>query len=223
LFLASGRNLLGHIDMKVGPFIRSMFGPYERRVSELYRAFYFDLDAFVGRTREWNPVAQRILEVGCGEGAVTERLRSAYPEAEITAIDISDRIGRLFTGPRDGIRFVRCSAQDIAAAEPGHYDLIVVCDVLHHVPTTERRVLLGAVGKALSPGGVLIIKEWERRSTPIHWLNHATERWITGDRVSYMTRAELREFLARSFGPSALVAEARFEPWSNNIAAVVQL
>jgi 2-polyprenyl-6-hydroxyphenyl methylase/3-demethylubiquinone-9 3-methyltransferase len=200
-----------------------MFGPYERRVADVYRALYFDVDAFITRTREWNPNAKRILEVGCGEGAVTERLRIAYPQAEITALDVSSRLGRLYSGSRNAVRFVRCTVQEIAAVEPGQHDMVILCDVLHHVPKHVRQELLDAIREAMAPGGILVVKEWERIVSPIHWLCYASDRWLTGDRISYMNRGELREYLAQSFGEATLIAEARVDPWRNNIATLVQL
>jgi 2-polyprenyl-3-methyl-5-hydroxy-6-metoxy-1,4-benzoquinol methylase len=199
-----------------------MFGPYERWVTEAYRAFYVDIASFAEQIRRWTPVAKRVLEVGCGEGAVTERLRAAYPDAEITGIDITPRVGRLYRGSLDGVRFVQCSVQEIAKTEPGLYDLVVLSDVLHHVPIPVRKDLLNAIRTTLAPGGALVFKEWERNFTPVHWLCHASDRWLTGDHVSYMTRVEMREQLARSFGGAALVAEARIAPWRNNIATLVR-
>jgi 2-polyprenyl-6-hydroxyphenyl methylase/3-demethylubiquinone-9 3-methyltransferase len=208
--------------MNLGPFIRGLFGRYERRISEGYRSIYIDMDAFVDQMRRWKPSAKRILEVGCGEGAVTERLRAAYPDAQITAIDITPRVGRLYQGSLDGVRFVRCRVQEVAASEPGQYDLLVLCDVLHHVPIDLRQDLLDAIRMAMAPGGTLVFKDWQRNYAPIHWLCYASDRWLTGDRISYMTREEMRERLARSFGGAALIAEARVAPWWNNIATLVR-
>jgi SAM-dependent methyltransferase len=208
--------------MKAGPFIRKMFGPYERRVSEAYRSIYIDIDAFVELMRQWKPRASRVLEVGCGEGAVTQRLTTTYPDAKITAIDITPRVGRLYRGLLDNVRFIRCGVQDIAAAESGQYDLVVLSDVLHHVPLELRQELFDAVRMVLAPKGTFVFKDWERNFAPIHWLCYASDRWLTGDRVSYMTRAEMRERLALAFGEAALVAEARVAPWWNNIATLVR-
>jgi 2-polyprenyl-3-methyl-5-hydroxy-6-metoxy-1,4-benzoquinol methylase len=208
--------------MTAGPFIRGMFGPYERQISEAYRAIYIDIDRLVEQIHEWIPSAKRILEVGCGEGAVTQKLRAAFIGADITAIDITARIGRLYNGSPDGVRFVRCTAQDIAASEPGQFDLAVLSDVLHHVPTELRQGILDAVRRALAPQGALVFKDWQRNATPIHWLCYASDRWLTGDRVNYMTRDEMHEGLARSFGESAHIAEARIGPWWNNIAILIR-
>jgi len=199
-----------------------MFGPYEHFISEAYRAVYLDVDAFVSLMRQWKPDAIRILEVGCGEGAVTQRLKAAYPDATITAIDITPRVGRLYQGSFDNVRFLRCGVQEVAARESGQYDLVVLSDVLHHVPLELRQGLLDAIRSALAPKGTLVFKDWQRNYTPIHWLCYASDRWLTGDRIRYMTRNEMRERLAITFGEDALVDEARVRPWWNNLATLVQ-
>jgi SAM-dependent methyltransferase len=199
-----------------------MFGPYERQISEFYRAIFIDIDAFVEVIVQWSPAPNRILEVGCGEGSVTQRLHAAYPAAEITAIDITPRVGRLYRGSFERVRFMKRTVQDIAAAEPGQYDLVVLSDVLHHVPLELRQGLLDAIRTALAPNGTLVFKDWQKNHAPIHWLCHASDRWLTGDRISYMTREEMRVRLARSFGAGALLAEALIGPWWNNLAILVR-
>lgn len=209
--------------MTIGPVIRGIFGPYERWVSESYRSLYVNIDNFAEQMLQWAPSARRILEVGCGEGAVTERLRTAYPEAEITPKDIMPQVGRLYRGSLDGVRFVRRPVQEIAATEPGQYDMVVLTDVQHHVPIASRQGLLDAIRTTLAPGGTFVFKDWERNHTSIHWLCHASDRWLTGDRVSYMTRAEMRGRLAKSFGEATLIAAASMALWRNNIAILVRL
>jgi SAM-dependent methyltransferase len=157
-----------------------------------------------------------------GEGALAARLRAAYPQASITAIDITPRVGRLYGGPAGGVRFLQCDIEHIAATEAGRFDLVLLCDVLHHVPRGLRHGLLDAIRTTLAPGGTFIFKDWERNHAPIHWLCYASDRWLTGDRISYLTGREMREILAASFGAAALGDEARIAPWWNNIATVVR-
>lgn len=209
--------------MNAGPFIRKLFGPYENRISEAYRSIYIDIDAFVELMHQWKSTANAILEVGCGEGAVTERLNAFYPGAKITAIDITPRIGRLYRGLLGDVRFIQSSVLEIADREPGQYDLVVLSDVLHHVPPELRQGLLDAIRIALAPKGTFIFKDWQRNYAPIHWLCYASDRWLTGDRISYMTRDEMRERLAASFGAASLIAEARVRPWWNNIATLIRV
>lgn len=207
--------------MPIGPVVRRLFGPYERHVSEAYRRIYLDVDAFVAGLRAWVPDAVNILEVGCGEGAVTERLVAAYPQATITGIDITPRVGRLYQGPADRARFVQCTVQELAVTEAGTYDFIVLADVLHHVPEEYRQDLLDAVRRLMAPGARFVFKEWVRNRTPIYWIGYLSDRWITGDRIRYMTREEARGRIARSFGTTSMIAEKRIAPWRNNLATLV--
>lgn len=208
--------------MSLGRFIRGLFGPYERQITAAYRSIYVDIDAYVDGIRQWVPSAREILEVGCGEGAVTERLARAYPEATITGIDIDPDAGRLYEGPTDRVRFLTTTIQDFAAGKPGRFDLIVLADVLHHVPPNLRRPLLDTVRALLAPGGRVAFKEWERTFTPIHWLGYASDRWITGDRISYMRRGEMIDRIGQSFGANAVIAEERVRPWRNNLSMLVR-
>ena len=208
--------------MAIGAFIRRAFGRYERQISDAYRSIYLNVDDFVGQLLLWHSNPATILEVGCGEGVISERLYRAFPYAKLTAIDITSRIGRLYQGPSDAVCFIQCEVERIAAASPESFDLIVLCDVLHHVPRSSRRELLASIRAALAPGGVLIFKDWQRSNAPIHWLCYASDRWLTGDRISFMSREEMREGLASSFGSAALLDEARIGPHWNNLAILVQ-
>jgi len=208
--------------MPLGPAVRRLFGRHEHRIAELYRAIFVDVDAYGRLIGDWVPQARRILEVGCGEGAVTEQLARVYPDADILAIDITPRVGRLFRGRRDRVTFVETTVQQVAAEQPGAFDLVILSDVLHHVPLPIRRELLAAVRTTIASGGSLIFKDWERTAAPIHWLCHAGDRWLTGDRVRYLRKPEAEAMLADAFGRSAVVAQAWVRPWRNNFAMLAR-
>ena len=209
--------------MSIGGAIRRLFGPYERQISELYRSIYVDVDAYAASLRAWVPNPRRVLEVGCGEGAVSERLVALYPNAEITAIDITPNVGRLYAGPLGRVRFAETTIQAFAAKEQGKFDLIVLADVMHHVPPGSlRQSILETVKFLLAGDGHLAFKEWERTPTPIHWLGYLSDRWITGDRISYMDGEEIRARLRDVFGSGSIRAEGRVRPWRNNISLLVR-
>jgi 2-polyprenyl-3-methyl-5-hydroxy-6-metoxy-1,4-benzoquinol methylase len=207
--------------MALGTFVRRSFGRHERWVSETYRSIFINIDAFVDRLKIWAPGAKHILEVGCGEGAITERLVVTFPDASITGIDIVAHLGRLYNGPQDRARFVEITVQELAKAEPGLYDLIVLADVLHHVPLDMRAELMAAIRKLMAPHGRFVMKEWERNYSPIYWLGYLSDRWITGDRVRYLTHDEGRWEIDAAFGASARIDEVRIAPWRTNIATLV--
>jgi 2-polyprenyl-3-methyl-5-hydroxy-6-metoxy-1,4-benzoquinol methylase len=203
--------------MGIGPLVRRCLGPLERPVADLYRGFFFNLNRFVNLVRAAAPSAADILEVGCGEGAVLERLATAYPAATLVGIDITPRLGRLFRGDAARTSFRNVTIQDYARENPGRFDLAVVADVIHHVPWEIHGEFLRATAAALKPDGVLMLKDWERRGNMIHPVCRMTDSCITGDDVRYLTAEEFRALITDTFGAGKIVAETRVPPWPNNI------
>jgi 2-polyprenyl-6-hydroxyphenyl methylase/3-demethylubiquinone-9 3-methyltransferase len=204
--------------MALGSRVRKLFGRHERLIADLWRAMFMSLDHWNRTICAWVPEPRRILELGCGEGYSTIRLAAAYPGAAIDAVDIAPQIGRLYENPPDRVRFRVVAAEDLALERPGTYDLIIVTDVLHHVPHEARGSFLAAVRTLLAPRGVLAFKDWHRNRAPIYYLGYAADRWLTGDRIAYLTRAEARQLLVTVFGPDCVTAEQTIAPWFNNYA-----
>ncbi|MEB3174845.1 MAG: class I SAM-dependent methyltransferase [Cyanobacteriota bacterium] len=103
----------------------------------------------------------RILDAGCGTGVGTEYLAHLNPEAEITAIDLSD--GALAVArerlERSGVwrEGVTLQALNLERAEtlPGEFDYINCVGVLHHLP--DPKAGIQALAKKLKPGGLFHI------------------------------------------------------------------
>jgi 2-polyprenyl-3-methyl-5-hydroxy-6-metoxy-1,4-benzoquinol methylase len=205
----------------LGSRVRKLFGRHERLIADLWRGMFVSLDHWMRTIHAWAPKPTRILELGCGEGYSTIRLAAAYPDAIIDAIDIGAHIGRLYQGAADRVRFRLVSAEALSKECPGAYDLIIVSDVLHHVPASARASFFGAVRTLLAPGGVLAFKDWHRNFAPIHYVVYAADRWLTGDRIAYLTRTEARRLLDGIFGANCISAEQSIAPWSNNYAMKV--
>lgn len=208
-------------DTSIGPRIRALFGGSERNVAEAYRRLFVNLDVLVERLRSSVP-AKRILDIGCGEGLLTETLANAYPEARIVGIDITPRVGRLFAGDRTRVSFRQQTVESLSQESPGAFDLILVCDVLHHIPWPLHPAILESVRHLLHGGGLVVVKEWERRRNLIHLLGYVSDRWLTGDRIRYASRDELRHIVDDAFGAGAVREEFRLPPWSNNTVLLVR-
>jgi SAM-dependent methyltransferase len=209
--------------MPLGPVLRRALGPLEQPAAALYRSVFIDLDAFVAQVALWAGRPRSLLELGCGEGAVVDRLADTFPAASVTGIDITPRIGRLSRAADTRVAFRQITMKDYAAEHPGAADLLVACDVLHHVPWEMHEEILRDAGRAVRAGGCIVIKDWTRQSTPIHLLCYMADRYITGDRVRYKTGEELEDTIMRVFGPHAIEARARIAPWTNNIAYLVRI
>ena len=97
----------------------------------------------------------RALDFGCGVGMLSGRLKAHLPEARLDGYDVSDRsLERV--DPR--LRAQGMFTSDSGAL--GHdYALIVVANVLHHVPPPERSGLIRQLRDRLAPTGRLAIFE----------------------------------------------------------------
>jgi len=74
---------------------------------------------------------RRIAEVGCGAGGVLLELAAALPLAELSGFDIAPDVERFWRdhgNPR--VTFTRA---DFLDASTGHYDLILLLDVIEHL------------------------------------------------------------------------------------------
>jgi len=210
--------------MAIGPRIRKLIGPFEKPVSEIYRSIFVDLKVLRHQIEEWIPPAagSQILEVGCGEGAIIELLADIFPTAQITGIDITPRIGRLFKGDLRRVSFRKQTIKDFSSENYGRFDLVVINDVLHHIAPEMHKEFLRDTQKSLKKGGVLLLKDWKRSKTPIHIFSFLMERYITGDKVCYLSSDELRGLLIDVFGAACIKDEASIPPWENNIAFLVK-
>jgi 2-polyprenyl-3-methyl-5-hydroxy-6-metoxy-1,4-benzoquinol methylase len=207
--------------MPAGPLIRSLFGPYERTIAEVYRRMFVDLDHLTSIIQTWAPQARNILEVGCGEGAMTERLAKIYPTATITAIDITPRVGRLFQGDRRNVNFSQESVESVASRQPASFDLVILADVIHHVPFEARQSIMRAINEAMTPDGKFVFKDWLITRTPIHWLCQASDQYLTGDKVSYLTEPIIESLVTDPFGAGTIRKKTAVSPWSNNVAVLI--
>jgi 2-polyprenyl-3-methyl-5-hydroxy-6-metoxy-1,4-benzoquinol methylase len=208
--------------MGIGARVRRLFGPLEGPVTDLYRAFFVDVCKLGQLVRRWVPAAQQILEIGCGEGAVCERLSHEYPSSSITGIDITPKVGRLFRGDSSRVQFACATAEAFADAHPGGFDLVLLCDVLHHVPWDQHGALLCDAGRLLRQGGALVVKDWELRRNLAHALAAFSDRVLTGDAVRFGGAAYFRGLLKEVFGPGSVLDEGRIPPWRNNLAFLVR-
>jgi SAM-dependent methyltransferase len=207
--------------MSVGSALRNVLGPATDPVARLYRRWYIDLDDFGRTIGRLGPVG-RAVEVGCGDGHLTERLAAELPTAEILGIDVADQPGRLYHGDTTKVRFEQITAQDLASREPASFDLVVLSDVLHHVDVEHRRPLLAAVCSLVAPGGHFVCKDWIRGRNPASVASWLSDRYITGDRiVLFRDREEFVEAISTACNGRPIVAEGRVPPRWNNLYLVV--
>lgn len=107
----------------------------------------------------------RLLDLGCGGGAFTDLFLSTYPNGLSVALDASEGMLRRNI-PTAGKHLLIGDAR-ILPLRPGHFDVINLDAVLHHVldaggydaTIANLRATVEHLGKHLRPGGVIAIRE----------------------------------------------------------------
>jgi len=138
------------------------------------------------------PVSGRILEVGCGHGLFSTYLALSSPDRAVTGIDIDPAKIELAkkavkTISETSLHFEHREAGDIPKPEAG-WDAIVFVDVLYLMTPENRRSVLEQCAGALTPGGVLVVKEVDNRPRLKAFLAQTQE--FVATKIIRITRGE---------------------------------
>jgi 2-polyprenyl-3-methyl-5-hydroxy-6-metoxy-1,4-benzoquinol methylase len=97
----------------------------------------------------------KLLDYGCGVGLLSKHLQNRLPGTRVDGFDVSqDSIDRVDATLRSQGTFT--SNPDALGQA---YDVIVLANVLHHVPPAERRGLLCQAASRLADGGKVVVFE----------------------------------------------------------------
>lgn len=137
--------------------MNKVWSEYVQGIMTLYlsRKLRFD-DAFFGQygnVFQLDPEAKlKILEIGCGPGALAEALHRWYPNAEITAIDRDSGFISFAQKNIPGVTFMEGDATSLPFAEHS-FDVTISNTVQEHV---EPTAFWGEQKRVLKPGGVCL-------------------------------------------------------------------
>ncbi len=99
-----------------------------------------------------------VLEIGCGVGTQTVLLADAIPSGRLLANDISpvsvEHARRRLKG-RNHVDFI--VGDIVQSAIAGAFDLIVLPDVLEHIPLADHAALMMKLGQLLKKNGKVVI------------------------------------------------------------------
>ncbi len=98
---------------------------------------------------------QRILDVGCGNGAVAARLRLDFPDLEIDGIEVNPALAVQAHSPKRINNVYRLDAVCSEWPAIGPYDCVYTRLVLQHVSKSD--LLVSRMVKVAKPGGKVIL------------------------------------------------------------------
>jgi 2-polyprenyl-6-hydroxyphenyl methylase/3-demethylubiquinone-9 3-methyltransferase len=105
---------------------------------------------------------KKVLDVGCGGGILSESM--AVRGADVTGIDLGEKplkvakLHLLETGQKVDYRLI--AVEDLAAAQPGQFDVVTCMEMLEHVP--DPASIVRACAQLTKPGGYLFFSTLNR-------------------------------------------------------------
>jgi SAM-dependent methyltransferase len=165
------------------------------------------------------PTESRLLDLGCGRGILFSLLLTARAQAErgiypadwappphLTFFGIEGReeaaeVARQALGAQAHIETADLT-EGITTALPAA-DVVLLLDVLHYLPPTAQEDLLARIAAALSPGGLLLIRDadadagWRFTATRIQERLSSLARRRWRQRFYYRGRREWSEILEK--------------------------
>jgi ubiquinone/menaquinone biosynthesis C-methylase UbiE len=145
-----------------------------------------------------------VVDLGCGSGIVTQLLLEQFQQARefrVIAIDPSEwelDIARSRIAD-ERVTFIQGRAQEaLSIVNVEDVDAVLLCNVLHQVPVTERRSVLEGVHALVRPGGLVGANTLFYDGGIAGETRPFYVRWIVG----------AREYLARASVPWSLPSDA---------------
>ena len=137
---------------------------------------------------------RRVLEIGCGTGAVTARMLEHG--ARVDAVDQNPEMmdqarRRLEEEHRGSLRLIESSASEIDSLKAEAYDAVVASFSLSEMSDDERAYVLAQTVRLLRPGGSAVVADEVRPAKPWQRIVHALLRfplalltWLVTGRTS---------------------------------------
>lgn len=138
------------------------------------------------------PDGARVLDVGCGTGALLDRLRQLDAGDVLAGVDLSPRM--LSEAVRKTDRTIPVAAADAAHLpfSSREFDVVVSCNSFHFFIRPEQ--FLSEANRVLRPGGLLLITDWCDEYWAC-WLCDYYLRFTNEAHTQIFNRTEMRTLL----------------------------
>lgn len=137
----------------------------------------------------WVPQGARVLDFGCGAGAILMLLSERRTIASGIGCDVSREAVATAKAAQqrlshDVLDFRRIG--DLGDIPDEKFDIVLMVDVLHHIPPPLQHEAIREAARRVAPGGRLIYKDMTQSPFWQRWANTAHDLVVARQLVNYV-------------------------------------
>lgn len=146
------------------------------------------------------PSGGTIVDIGCGNGALTHYLSLKSPKRIIKGIDLSKKRITIALNSAKKKKNIEFIYGDATALKLPRVDCYLMVDVLHHIPFHGQEKLLKFLAKSLKDNSILIIKEVDKSNQISYIFSQSVEKLLYPEERIYARGKKEWIKLFRSLG-----------------------
>ncbi len=148
--------------------------------------------------------AQSVLDLGCGDGRLTQEIHKRFPTRNVVGVDYSERAIQLARALNPDVNY---QSLDITTqpVDGGPFDLALIIEVIEHIPTSVLPGFLAAACNQVRSGGTVhvTVPHVNAPLEPKHE-QHFTVESLTRVLAPHAEIVKVTPFEKRGYGRKAL-------------------
>jgi len=170
--------------------INELMGLYHGLGSKLY-VLLRNIVLPVEKIEEYLPSKGRIIDVGCGFGSYDIYFALRSPKRDIIGYELNERRVKEARNASKGIKNIKFEVKNLEEdSSLKDCDAICFFDILHHIPWDSQKKVLNESYKRLKRGGILIIKDIDKKPKWKYYFNFLHDKIMTRNDRLYFSYKE---------------------------------
>lgn len=160
---------------------------------------------FIGADRPTQSAGLRVVDIGCGTGALTQKILSTHSDQieHVDAVDASPyKLAKFFESAQaddlSKVSLHHMLGENLHSLEDNSVDRVVISFVFHELPQGVSRKILSEAWRVLSPGGTIHVVDMDNENPRIKNLGSTSVgNWLMEPYMDSYLKLDIQSMLSR--------------------------